>query len=61
MQLQGARVLVTGGARGLGRRFVLDLIAAGARVGTCDMDALLLEELSEQDAREVEKMLAEWE
>ena len=48
MQLQGARVLVTGGARGLGRRFVLDLIAAGARVGTCDMDALLLEELSEQ-------------
>lgn len=48
MELKGARILVTGGARGLGRRFVLDLIAAGARVGTCDMDALLLEELTEQ-------------
>lgn len=48
MQLQDARVLVTGGARGLGRRFVLDLVAAGARVGTCDMDALGLDELRAQ-------------
>ncbi len=48
MQLQGARVLVTGGARGLGRRFVLDLVAAGAKVGACDMDSLGLEELRSQ-------------
>lgn len=45
MQIVGARVLVTGGARGLGRRFVLDLAEAGARVGTCDMDTAGLEEL----------------
>ncbi len=45
MQIVGARVLVTGGARGLGRRFVLDLAEAGARVGACDMDAAGLEEL----------------
>lgn len=38
MKIEGARVLVTGGARGLGKRFAFDLIAAGARVGVCDMD-----------------------
>lgn len=48
MQVNGARVLVTGGARGLGRRFVFDLAAAGARVGTCDMDAAGLDEVREQ-------------
>ena len=48
MQVSGARALVTGGARGLGRRFVLDLAAAGARVGTCDMDAAGLDEVREQ-------------
>jgi len=37
--LAGARILVTGGARGLGRVFALDLAAAGAHVGACDMDA----------------------
>ena len=50
MQVSGARALVTGGARGLGRRFVLDLAAAGARVGTCDMDAAGLDEVREQAA-----------
>ena len=50
MQVSGARVLVTGGARGLGRRFVLDLAAAGAKVGTCDMDAAGLDEVREQAA-----------
>lgn len=50
MQVSGARVLVTGGARGLGRRFVFDLAAAGARVGTCDMDAAGLDEVREQAA-----------
>jgi 3-oxoacyl-[acyl-carrier protein] reductase len=48
MHLHDARVLVTGAARGLGRRFVLDLIAAGAKVGACDMDSLGLEELRAQ-------------
>ena len=50
MQVSGARVLVTGGARGLGRRFVLDLAAAGARVGACDMDATGLDDMREQAA-----------
>jgi len=50
MQVSGARVLVTGGARGLGRRFVLDLAAAGAKVGTCDMDAAGLDEMRERAA-----------
>jgi 3-oxoacyl-[acyl-carrier protein] reductase len=50
MQVSGARVLVTGGARGLGRRFVLDLAAAGARVGACDMNAAGLDEVREQAA-----------
>ena len=39
MILEGARILVTGAARGLGRVFALDLAAAGAHVGACDMDA----------------------
>lgn len=38
MNIDGARVLVTGGARGLGRVFAFDLAAAGARVGVCDVD-----------------------
>ena len=38
MELSGARILVTGGARGLGRTFALDLAKAGARVGACDVD-----------------------
>jgi 3-oxoacyl-[acyl-carrier protein] reductase len=39
VKITGARILVTGGARGLGRTFALDLASAGARVGVCDMDA----------------------
>jgi len=38
VELSGARILVTGGARGLGRTFALDLAKAGARVGACDVD-----------------------
>ena len=38
MQIAGARILITGGAHGLGRTFTLDLAAAGARVGVCDVD-----------------------
>lgn len=50
MELKEARILVTGGARGLGRRFVLDLAAEGAHVGTCDVDPNALEELRQQAA-----------
>lgn len=50
MKLAGARVLVTGGARGLGRQFVLDLAAAGAKVGACDVDSAGLDELRDQAA-----------
>jgi 3-oxoacyl-[acyl-carrier protein] reductase len=52
MQIHDARVLVTGGAQGLGRRFVLDLAAAGAKVGTFDMLAAQLDELRTQAAAE---------
>jgi len=38
VELSGARVLITGAARGLGRTFALDLARAGARVGACDVD-----------------------
>lgn len=50
MDITGARVLVSGGARGLGRRFVLDLAARGARAGTFDMDAAGLDDLRAQAA-----------
>jgi 3-oxoacyl-[acyl-carrier protein] reductase len=39
MRLDGSRILITGGARGLGRRFALDLCLAGASIGICDVDA----------------------
>ena len=39
MDIGEARILLTGGARGLGRRFALDLCAMGAQVGVCDLDA----------------------
>lgn len=39
MDIAGARILITGGARGLGRTFAFDLAAAGARVGVCDVDS----------------------
>ena len=50
MEIAGARVIVTGGARGLGRTFALDLAGAGARVGVCDVDAGALDEFREAAA-----------
>ena len=38
MEIRGSRILITGGARGLGRTFALELASAGAQVGVCDQD-----------------------
>jgi 3-oxoacyl-[acyl-carrier protein] reductase len=51
VDIAGARILVTGGARGLGRTFALDLSAAGAVVGVCDMAADGLAALSRDAAQ----------
>jgi len=48
--LAGSRILVTGGARGLGRVFALDLAAAGAHVGACDLDEAGLADLKSEAA-----------
>lgn len=45
MKIAGARIIVTGGARGLGRTFAFDLAGAGARVGVCDIDEGALDDL----------------
>ena len=50
MEIAGSRILVTGGARGLGRTFALDLAAAGAHVGVCDQDAAGLSALADDTA-----------
>lgn len=52
MKLQQARVFVTGGASGLGRRFALDLAQAGARVGICDVDDEALARVAADAAEE---------
>jgi len=54
VDIAGLRVLITGGARGLGRTFALDLAAAGASVGVCDVDVDSLAALaSDASAREL--------
>jgi len=55
--IAGARILITGGGRGLGRTFALDLAAAGAHVGVCDVDSAALADL-ERDA--AQRGLAVW-
>ena len=40
----GQRVVVTAGAAGIGRAIVAALVAAGARVHICDVDALALDD-----------------
>ena len=49
MRLENKRVLVTGGARGLGRAFAEAAIGAGARVTIADIE----EELGRATAREI--------
>lgn len=39
MKIEDARALVTGGAQGMGRKFVERLVAAGAKVAFCDVNA----------------------
>ena len=39
MQIHGSKALVTGGASGMGRHFVLSLAKAGADVAFCDVNA----------------------
>jgi len=50
VEISGRRVLITGGARGLGRVFALDLATAGAVVGVCDLEADGLTDLREEAA-----------
>lgn len=57
MQIAGARVLVTGGARGLGRTLAFDLAAAGARVGVCDVAA---DGLADLERAAAERRLDVW-
>jgi len=57
VDIAGARILITGGAHGLGRTFALDLAAAGARAGVCDVDPAGLADL-ERDA--AQRGLAIW-
>jgi len=38
MNIQGARVLVTGGGRGLGRQFAWEFLSRGAKVMVCDVN-----------------------
>ncbi|MBE9639921.1 SDR family oxidoreductase [Salipiger mangrovisoli] len=43
--LEGARVIVTAGAQGIGRAIVDAFLAEGARVATCDIDSSALSDL----------------
>jgi NAD(P)-dependent dehydrogenase (short-subunit alcohol dehydrogenase family) len=49
MQLKNKRILITGGARGLGRAFAEAAIKAGARVAIADV----LEDLGQEAARQI--------
>ena len=48
MDIQGKKVIVTGGVRGLGRAMVEKLLASGAAVTVFDVDATGLDQLSKQ-------------
>lgn len=47
MNIKGLHVLITGGGRGLGRHFAVDLASRGASVGVCDVRETDLSELRE--------------
>jgi 3-oxoacyl-[acyl-carrier protein] reductase len=44
MNLKTARIIITGGARGLGRAMATTLAAEGARIGLIDLDQDALED-----------------
>ena len=46
--LEGARVIVTAGAQGIGRAIVEGFVAEGAQVATCDIDASALASLPDE-------------
>jgi 3-oxoacyl-[acyl-carrier protein] reductase len=48
MKLEDAKVLVTGGASGMGRAFCEEFAAAGAKVATCDLNEEALAELADK-------------
>ena len=48
LELEGARVIVTAGAQGIGRAIVEGFVAEGARVATCDIDAAALASLPDE-------------
>lgn len=48
LELEGARVIVTAGAQGIGRAIVEGFLAEGARVATCDIDEAALASLPEE-------------
>jgi 3-oxoacyl-[acyl-carrier protein] reductase len=48
MQLKDAKILVTGGASGMGRNFSLNLIRAGAKVAVCDLNTHGLKSLEDE-------------
>ena len=56
--LQNARILITGGARGIGKEFALDLARRGARVGVCAVTQEGLEGIREESKREGLELLA---
>ncbi|MFZ7091247.1 SDR family oxidoreductase [Primorskyibacter sp. 2E233] len=45
LELEGARVIVTAGAQGIGRAIVEAYLSEGARVATCDIDETALDTL----------------
>ncbi len=70
LSAKGQRVVVTAGARGIGRAIVEALVMAGARVHTCDVDTAALDECAAalavgatpadvSDEAQVERLFAE--
>ncbi|RWR28152.1 SDR family oxidoreductase [Sinirhodobacter populi] len=53
LNLEGARVIITAGAGGIGRAIVEAFLAEGARVATCDIDETALARLPEAVFRQI--------